>query len=554
MAESVVSFLLNELEQFLKEEVNLQRGVKGGVEYVRGELEKMRVLLRFADSKEGSDPALNVWVQQVRDVAYDMEDILDEFLFRLAANSYRDHPHCSSLHKIGSAIKKWKARRQIASELQGIKSRVRNISEAHLRYPHTGKDFEQDSCLSVENNKLNEFQGDALLLEESQLVGISEPKRQLIDCLLEGDSGLRVLSVSGMGGLGKTTLAKKVYEDDAVKSIFKLRAWVTISRSYKLQEILRDIIQQLCAEAKQPVPRDIDTMDSYHLRVRIHDLLRNERYMIVFDDVREIHDWTQLKISIPSNNFASRVMLTTRNFLVASTSSISPDYLIERMRLIRLWICEGFVEVKEGRTQEEVAEGYLNELLSRRLIQIAETTSDGRVKWCRIHDLLRGIIVSKSREQNFVEIISKRNAERWPERARRLSITHHVGKICEIKSKLLRRLRSLLLFEAEDTLLSSNLAMSKLLGGGLKLLKVLDLRGAPLQIFPEEITTLFHLRYLSLRNTEVSKLPTSIRKLQNLETLDLKQTRVIELPVEIVKLQKLRHLLLNRFQSTSRIM
>ncbi|KAJ7954232.1 Disease resistance protein [Quillaja saponaria] len=662
MAESVVSFLLIELAQFLKEEVNLQRGVKGDIEYVIGELEKMRAFLRVADAKEEGDPALNAWVKQVRDVADDIEDILDEFLFRLAANSYGDHPHSSTLHKIGSAAKNWKARRLIASELQGIKSRVRTMSEGHQRYQHKWKYFEQDSSLSMENNKLNDFRVDALLLEESQVVGISGPTRHLIDCLLEGDSGFRVLSIAGMGGLGKTTLAKKVYEDDAVKSKFKLRAWVTISRSYKLQEILRDIIQQLCAEGKQPVPRGIDSMDSHQLRVRIHDLLQNERYMIVFDNVWEIDDWNQLKLSIPSNNFASRVMLTTRNFHVASTSSINPgmvynlnplsltdswtlfckkafqgnscplhlkeiseqilerceglplaiiavggmlatkvgrieewarvqhslnvktegnqqlltmkkiislsfndlpyylkscflytsifpeDYLIERMRLIRLWICEGFVEVKEGRTLEEVAEGYLNELLSRSFIQIAETTSDGRVKWCRMHDLLREIIVSKSREQNFVEIISNQNADRWPERSRRLSIIHHVGNIYEIKSKLLPRLRSLLLFEADDTLLSSNLAMSKLLGEELMLLNVLDLRGAPLQIFPEQITTLFLLRYLSLRNTEISKLPTSIRKLQNLETLDLKQTHIIELPVEIVKLQKLRHLLVCRYE------
>ncbi|KAJ7954230.1 Disease resistance protein [Quillaja saponaria] len=329
MAESVVSFLLDELAQFLKEEVNLQRGVKGDIVCVRVELQHMRAFLRAADAKEESDPQLQVWIKQVREVAYDIEDILDEFLFRLAANSYGDHQYCSSLHKIGSAVKKWKARRQIASELQGIKSRVRTISEGHQRYQQTGKDFEQDSSLSMENNKLNDFRMDALLLEESQLVGISEPKRHLIDYLLEDDSGLRVLSVAGMGGLGKTTLAKKVYEDDAVKSIFKLRAWVTISRSYKLEEIGRKIIQQLCAAAEEPVPRGIDTMDSHQLKERIYELLRNKRFMIVFDDVWEIDHWNQLITSIPSNNFASRVMLTTRNLDVARTSHSNSGMVYE---------------------------------------------------------------------------------------------------------------------------------------------------------------------------------------------------------------------------------
>ncbi|KAK1268649.1 Disease resistance protein RPM1 [Acorus gramineus] len=78
-----------------------------------------------------------------------------------------------------------------------------------------------------------------------------------------------------------------------------------------------------------------------------------------------------------------------------------------------------------------------------------------------------------------------------------------------------------------------------------RLLKVIDLDGMPLKVFPPEITELLHLRYLSLRDTSISELPKSIKRLCNLETLDLKGTMVRELPVEILKLRKLRHLLVN---------
>ncbi|KAF8402087.1 hypothetical protein HHK36_013039 [Tetracentron sinense] len=74
--------------------------------------------------------------------------------------------------------------------------------------------------------------------------------------------------------------------------------------------------------------------------------------------------------------------------------------------------------------------------------------------------------------------------------------------------------------------------------GGFRLLKVLDLKGAPLEMFPNEIANLFYLRYLSLRRTRIKRLPNSIGKLQNLVTLD-QCTDVSELPSEILKLERL---------------
>ncbi|KAL7217994.1 hypothetical protein ACSBR2_011259 [Camellia fascicularis] len=79
---------------------------------------------------------------------------------------------------------------------------------------------------------------------------------------------------------------------------------------------------------------------------------------------------------------------------------------------------------------------------------------------------------------------------------------------------------------------------------GLQLLTVLELRGAFLETFPNEVLKLFQLRYLSLRGTNVKIIPKSIGKLQNLETLDLKDTYVTELPDDILKLQRLCHILL----------
>ena len=213
------------------------------------------------------------------------------------------------------------------------------------------------------------------------------------------------------------------------------------------------------------------------------------------------------------------------------------------MRLIHLWIAEGFIKAKEGKTKEDVADDYLKELLNRNLIQVAEITSDGRVKTLRIHDLLREIIILKSKDQNFVSVVKEQSIA-WPEKIRRLSV--HGTLPCHRQQHIHRsgsQLRSLLMFGVGE-----NLSLGKLFPGGCKLLGVLDYQDAPLNKFPVAVVDLYHLRYLSLRNTKVTMVPGYIiGKLHNLETLDLKKTSVRELPLDILKLQKLRHLLVYKF-------
>ncbi|KAH7514843.1 hypothetical protein FEM48_Zijuj11G0133400 [Ziziphus jujuba var. spinosa] len=89
--------------------------------------------------------------------------------------------------------------------------------------------------------------------------------------------------------------------------------------------------------------------------------------------------------------------------------------------------------------------------------------------------------------------------------------------------------------------------MSIFFNNGLRFLKVLDCREAPLNTFPKEILKLYNLRYLSLRDTNVSSIPKSIGKLQKLNTVDLRYINVTELPAEILQLKQLRQLLVYRY-------
>ncbi|KAF8017616.1 hypothetical protein BT93_H2722 [Corymbia citriodora subsp. variegata] len=652
MAESAVSFLIEKLALFIEKEGNLWKGVCGEIELIRDEFERMKAFLERAESSEDDDPELKVWAKQVRDVAYDVEDILDEFTLNLA----RDHGDVY-LHKIKLSINNWKACRHLSSKITDIKSRVISIGEGHRRYRFPSYCTEQSASASTRGTSWYDLREDALLVEEGELVGIDKPREELIKWLVDEEPRLKVLSIFGMGGLGKTTLAKRVYDNQQVKVYFQSHAWINVSESYKIEDILRDMIEQLHGEIEQTVPQGIESANRIKLNQIVKGFLQQKRYVIVLDDVWNSNALEGIKYAMPNSSFCNRILITTRTADVATSSfnqskvyelePLSPeeswslfckkafhgnpcpphlenlsrqilkkceglplaivtiggllstkdgrewemisrslaaelesndrmqnfrkilslsyndlrcnlkscflylgvfpeDHVIGCMRLIRLWIAEGFVEERERMTREEVGQRFLKEFINRSLVQIAETTSDGRIKSCRVHDLMRESIISKLRDINFVSFVSEQKIE-LHKTVRRLSVQYTCNNA--LKQLNLPSLRSLLIFES-TTLFSSD---EQFVPSVCRLLRVLDLGGSSLHKFPQEIPVLFHLKYLSLRGTKVSIIPRSIGKLQNLETLDLKGTLVSELPVEINKLKKLQYLLVYSYAETTRV-
>ncbi|KAF8017805.1 hypothetical protein BT93_H2875 [Corymbia citriodora subsp. variegata] len=646
MAESAVTILVEKLAMLVEKEVKLLRGVRGEVELIKNEFERMKAFLASANLSQQDDPELKVWVKQVIEIAYETEDILDEFTLKLV----KDHGHgfMRYFRKIKSSIQNLKARHRISSKIADIKSRISSIGEGHQRYHFKSYCTEQSASASTGGTPWHDLREDAFLVEDGELVGIDEPREEIIKWLVDGEPGLEVVSILGMGGSGKTTLVGRVYNNQQVKASFQSHAWINVSQSYKIEDILRDMIVQLHRDIQQPAPQGIEIMRSTSLKQVVKDFLQQKRYVIVLDDVWDKEALEGIKYAMP-NSSCSRILITTRVANIATFLSneskvytckplsskdswslfckkafrgkpcppqleqenlsrqilkkcealplaivaiggllfakdaqeweiisrslaaelesndmmqnfkkilslsyndlhynlkscfmylgvFPEDHVIECMRLIRLWIAEGFVEEIEGMTREGVAQRYLKELINRSLVQIAETTLDGRIKSCRIHDLMRESILSKSRDINFVSFASEQKVE-LHEKVRRLSIQFTCNNA--LKQLNLPSLRSLLIFESA----TSSSSDEQFVVSGCRLLRVLDPGGSSLHKFPQEIPVLFHLKYLSLRGTKVSIIPRSIGKLQNLETLDLKRTLVSELPVEITKLKKLQYLL-----------
>ncbi|KAF7070082.1 hypothetical protein CFC21_075638, partial [Triticum aestivum] len=120
-----------------------------------------------------------------------------------------------------------------------------------------------------------------------------------------------------MGGLGKTTLVRQVYKKDEIKQNFNCFAWISVSQSYNIEHLLREILKQLQAKEKD-IPHQVATTDVASLVHTLTNFLQDKRYLIVLDDMWSRDAWKLLNHALGISNKGSRIIITTRNEDVSS--------------------------------------------------------------------------------------------------------------------------------------------------------------------------------------------------------------------------------------------
>ncbi|XP_065617681.1 disease resistance protein RPM1-like [Quercus suber] len=548
MAETTVSSLIDRLLHLLTQEAKLLGGIHGEVADIKDELESIQSFLKDADAKAAAeqdiDEGVKTWVKQVREVAFHIDVAIDQYLLQVALHD----PHPSGFR----------------AKIQEIKASVQKINERSKRYGF--QSTAQGSCCGARSISWNnDPRKDSLYLDDADVVGIESSIDELISGLVGGSPHRTVVSVVGMGGLGKTTLTKKIYDNQMVRGHFDCHAWISVSQSYKIEDLLRSIIKQFCESRRELPLLGIDAMDEQLLVNKLRDYLLQKRYVVVYDDVWKIEFWDSIKNSLPNNHIGGRIIITTCNSEVANyckksspirvyklqplpcdkawelfckrafqfdfeghcpasleklshdivekcgglplaivaisgllstkdktmfewknlhdslgfefgrnphLSSVNKilslsfeylpynlkscflylgmypeDYSINCIRLVRQWIAEGFVKEIEGKTLEEVAQEYLIELIHRSLVQASEVNLDGKVRRCRLHDLLHEIVLQKMKDLSFCHVLLKQESS-FEGLIQRMSVNKVSYNV--LKGFKDKKVHSLLLFNLDE--------------------------------------------------------------------------------------------------------
>jgi disease resistance protein RPM1 len=272
--------LPSKLLELLKDEYNLQTGVKDQIKRLTRELESMRAALRKVAKvpPDELDEQVLLWARDVREASYDMEDIIDTFLVRVDG----DPKEPADANKVKRLVKKMgnlfslskgKARHEIAGAIDELSKLLEEVAKLRGRY--TIDDIVHKPTTSIDPRL------SALYTKVSQLVGIDEQRDKLIQMLTEGDHDMqpnqevKIVSVVGVGGLGKTTLVKAVYDKLTIDIHFK--AFIPVGQNPDLKKILRDILIALDRKYYDRI-FNLTMLDERQLIEELRDFLKDKRY------------------------------------------------------------------------------------------------------------------------------------------------------------------------------------------------------------------------------------------------------------------------------------
>ncbi|KAL6658083.1 hypothetical protein ACP70R_003669 [Stipagrostis hirtigluma subsp. patula] len=285
LATAALSSLLPKLATLLTDEYKLQKGVRGEIKFLHAEMESMQAVLNVV-SKQPAHQISDldkIWVRDLRELSYDIEDSVDTFMVRVDGAPVSAKPH-------------------IATDIEDIKRRIHEVSDRLARYKPYPAAVQSDTM--VIDSRL-----------PAKLVGIDGPVDRLVNLLTQGRSVQKqkpmVVSIFGVGGLGKTTIANSVYK--RLGAHFECQAFVSVSLRPNMKQILSSILRQVTKDnAGEKEPDELIRS--------IRNYLTNKRYIIVIDDVWDESSWKVIKCALIDNDLDSRVIVTTRNSTVAKFS------------------------------------------------------------------------------------------------------------------------------------------------------------------------------------------------------------------------------------------
>ncbi|KAG5227346.1 disease resistance protein [Salix suchowensis] len=304
MADPIVSALastiVGNLNSAVLQELGLAGGLKTELENLKRTFRTIQAVLHDAEEKQWKSEPIKVWLSDLKDAAYDVDDLLDEFAIEAQRHRLQRDPKNGLRSFFSLGHNPLVFRLKMARKLKNVREKLDAVANEKNKFdltPSVG-----DIVADTDDGRLT-----SSFVNESEIHGRGKEKEELVNILLSDADKLSIYAVWGMGGLGKTTLAQLVYNEERVKQQFDLRIWVCVSTDFDLRGLTRAIIESI-----DGAPCQIQGLDP--LQQHLQQKLAGKKFLLVLDDVWEDNTdrWSKLKEVLRRGATGSAVIVTTR--------------------------------------------------------------------------------------------------------------------------------------------------------------------------------------------------------------------------------------------------
>ncbi|XP_019178931.1 PREDICTED: putative disease resistance protein RGA3 [Ipomoea nil] len=331
MADGLISSVVEQLINILKhqaQELKRALGVEKEIASLSSKLEKIREVLDDADKRSFKEKGIKLWIENIKDFSYQVDDVLDEWrtrTLRQQIESSAPESSCSSFLPSCIQFKRFVMHRDIAKKIIELDSTLDQITKEKDQFKFDYASITHTSAASHSDQELMRVTT-AFDVDASEIQGRKSDASALISKLVENSgeeearngngngNGPPVISIVGTGGIGKTTLALLVFEDEQIKTHFgDERVWICVSDPFDQIKIAKAIVESTTKSST-------DLSQLQLLLEKIRSTLSGKRFLLVMDDVwtEQYAKWEPLKNSLKDGLPGSRILVTTRSERVAT--------------------------------------------------------------------------------------------------------------------------------------------------------------------------------------------------------------------------------------------
>ncbi|TYH47235.1 hypothetical protein ES332_D11G396900v1 [Gossypium tomentosum] len=342
--------LITKLSSFTLSQIGLCWNVKDDLDDLKSTVSTIKAVLLDAEERSVTSQLVKDWLEKLKDVLYDADDLLDDFSTEaLRKDLLGGNKLTKEVRLFFSSSNQFAYGLKMGRKIKTIRARLISIGSEAKVFNLVERDRPMETSFMTKKRQLTHSFKD-------KIIGRGDDKAALLKLVLEFESeeNVYIIPIVGFGGLGKTALAQFVYNDEMVENHFELMMWVCVSDVFDVKIIVENMIKSATGKAPD------QNLEMDQLQKQLREIIGGKKYLLVLDDIwnEEWEKWVSLKELLVGGAKGSRIIVTTRSLRVAKITSKCQPYVLKGLSDNDAWSL--FKEIAfEQRSADSTDSGFV---------------------------------------------------------------------------------------------------------------------------------------------------------------------------------------------------